>query len=155
MPHLWKKSDRNDWQREPLSGSVALGESARVIPGAAGFVLLAHRGVRVNGQALDLGIRSLQDRDEIMIGPDRVFFSAEAMAEVVPFPGLDGGACFCARCSTEIATGSPAVCCPGCGAWSHQSDELPCFHYEKAATCPRCDQSNAADAEFRFHPADL
>lgn len=158
MPHLWNKADNNEWQPELLAGPVALGGQSSpvlVIPGAVGLVLLARGGVYVNGEPLVLGIRRLVDRDEIVIGAERVFFSTEKKADVVPFKGIDGGVCFCARCSTEITVGTPAVLCPGCGTWTHQSDELPCFRYPKAATCPRCDQSNAADAEFRFHPADL
>ena len=42
--------------------------------------------MRVNGLPLALGIRALNDRDEIVAGVHRMFFSTEELARVMPFP---------------------------------------------------------------------
>ena len=119
------------------------------------WTLLAGRsaGVRVNGSPLALGIRALVDKDEIWAGGHRIFFSAEELAGVVPFPGLAQPA-FCPRCKQKIEPGDLAVCCPACHAWSHQSEKFPCWAYD--TTCALCQQqSTALDAGFNFNPATL
>lgn len=110
--------------------------------------------VYVNSMPLRLGLHVLQDRDEIRIGGRRFFFSAESLARVVPFPGSDR-VLLCARCRQQIADGTPAVGCPSshCGAWHHQTDELPCWTY--GATCTLCDQPTALEAGYRWTPMDL
>jgi hypothetical protein len=121
--------------------------------------------VLLNGAPLVLGVSLLADRDEITVrdeiairegaagGGLRCFFSAERLAQVVAFPG--GGPLRCPRCKQPIAQGEPAVQCPGpaCGAWHHQSPELPCWTYGE--TCALCDQPTPLDAGFRWTPEDL
>jgi hypothetical protein len=119
------------------------------------WTLLSGRsvGVRVNGQLLALGIRALEDKDEILAGGHRMFFSAEEFARVVPFPGLAQPA-FCPRCKQKIEPADLAVRCPTCHAWSHQSEKFPCWTYDTA--CAFCQQqSTALDAGFNFNPATL
>jgi len=119
------------------------------------WIMLAGRriAVRVNGQPLALGIRALRDKDEIVAGGHRLFFSTEELARVTPFPGMERSV-FCPRCKQKLEPGDPAVCCPLCRAWSHQSEILPCWQY--APTCALCQQqSTALDAEFNFNPANL
>jgi hypothetical protein len=101
-------------------------------------------GLRVNGTPLSLGIRVLKNRDALTT-PDgtRFFFTDEEPARIEAFPGLgEGKPGTCARCRTAIAPGELAVRCPGCGAWSHETENLPCWTYEGAVACPLCSQPN-------------
>jgi hypothetical protein len=175
MQFLWRTPTNNRWRVLPLplgpSALVADETSpvqrfagsfpeALIMPSPSGFVLLVRAGapVRVNGR--DVGLRTtvtrLEHMDLINVGP-RVclFFSTESLAEIVPFPGIEGGACICARCKTPIAVGEPAISCPRCRAWSHESAKLPCFRYPGSHTCPACPHPNAAGAGYQFNPAAL
>ncbi|MCX6901645.1 MAG: hypothetical protein NT105_23440 [Verrucomicrobia bacterium] len=125
------------------------------------WVLLVHPGaaLRVNGQAVTLGVRILRDRDEIRVGglrPATLFFSTERMASVKSFPGSDRPV-HCPRCKTELAAGTPAVRCPNpqCGLWHHQAPDsnLPCWTYD--TRCASCDQQTALDAGYRWTPEGL
>ena len=118
------------------------------------FVPAATR-VTVNGQEPFLGAQVLADRDEIRLSSGRrLYFSTERLAQVVPFPGADHEV-ICARCRTPITKGTLAVACPACGAWCHQTQELPCWSYPGSTHCPLCDHPNALDAGFRWSPNDL
>ena len=109
--------------------------------------------VRVNGTALALGIHILDDRDAIRLADGRLFFfSTEELATVRAFAGLER-AVFCPRCKLVIEQGSPAVRCPQCRTWHHQSDEFPCWRY--ADHCALCDQQTAEDNGYRWTPNDL
>ena len=165
MPHLWlHHNDR--WQPAPLGGTAlvpdgsgalrpaAAGEAAPLRFHAAGndaWVLLAapRVAVRVNGGALAAGIRVLRDRDEIVLGGSRCFFSTERLAQVEPFPGA-AGPVFCARCRQAVAQESAAVRCPGCGTWCHQREDLGCWTY--GPKCPLCEQITPLDAGYRWEP---
>jgi hypothetical protein len=116
------------------------------------WVLMA-QSARINGLSLDLSMRVLRDKDEISVGGNqRFFYSAERLVCVVPFPGAEHEV-FCPRCQQRVEKDTPAVKCPGCGAWHHQSDELPCWTY--GGTCTLCDQPTALDAGYRWTPEDL
>lgn len=117
------------------------------------WVLLAHaEAVAVNGAPLRLGIRLLRDRDELRLATgERYYFSTERLATVEPFVRAEPVCC--PRCRQQIASGVPAVACPSCGAWCHQTDALPCWTY--AATCPLCDQPSALEGGYRWTPAEL
>jgi hypothetical protein len=182
MAHIWKqiKDGAGDrWAAAALAGDgcavacyrdgvelkspagVAQLECAAVLilpagsPGAGSrWTLLAGRGagVRVNGRPIALGVRALADKDEILVGGRRLFFSTEELARAVPFSGLAKPA-FCPRCKQKIESGDLAVCCPACHAWSHQSEKYPCWTY--SLTCPLCAQASALDAGYNFDPATL
>lgn len=183
MAHIWniiKKDAGECWAAAALAGEghgvicysdgvelKALVGVGQLVPGSvlilpAGrpttnprWTLLAGRGagVRVNGLPLALGIRALVDKDEILAGGQRLFFSTEELARVVPFPGLAQPA-FCPRCKQKIEPSDLAVCCPSCRAWSHQSEKFPCWTYD--TTCALCQrQSTALDAGYNFDPATL
>lgn len=108
--------------------------------------------VSVNGLILEIGMRTLRDKDEIRVGETVMFFSTEQIAQVLPFPGI-GKPCKCPRCQSEILVGTPAVRCPHCGVWHHQSEESPCWTYaEKCAAF--CDQSTALDSGLQWVPED-
>ncbi len=100
--------------------------------------------VRLNGQPLALGLAVLNEADEITIGRGaqqvRLYFSAQLPAAVAPAPrNLHVS---CPRCKGPIEPGSPAVCCPACGAWHHQQGSGPaslsCWTY--APHCGVCHQ---------------
>jgi hypothetical protein len=121
-------------------------------PDGEAWIILGSAAVRVNGEPLDVGIRVLRDRDELRAGDRRAFFSTESLAKIVPFPGGERPT-FCPRSRLEITPGSPAVACPQCKVWHHQSEELPCWTYSER--CATCDQSTALDAGFRWTPECL
>jgi hypothetical protein len=179
MTSVFKSDSSGRWANQPLSpAGVALADVGTglclhpladspvppthscIVPfsadaRAAGWALLAAPGspVRVNGRSLTLGIHALRDRDEVALGAHRVFFSTEELARVVPFPGLAQPA-FCPRCKQKIEPGVPAVSCPGCRAWHHQTEKFPCWSY--APTCALCQaQSTALDAGYTWTPEEL
>lgn len=169
MAHLWISDEKGGWSAVPLDGgAVALtahpprrcGEPApvelrhAVIDGEAVWAVLAAPGapVRVNGLAVTGGIRVLTDRDEIAVGgAGTVFFSAESLARVEPFPGAER-TLFCPRCKLPVEPGAPAVRCPACSVWHHQSEELPCWTY--AAACALCPQPTDLAGGFRWTPEE-
>jgi hypothetical protein len=178
MSHFWLANASGGWGIHSLAGESCLAASAgpnasfsppaagpgldeiRIVPpdaagGSAAWALLAglEVSVRVNGLPLVLGIHALRDRDEISLAGQRYFFSTEELALVTPFPGLAQPAC-CPRCKQKVEVGEPAVACPHCRAWHHQSDEFPCWTYEP--TCALCQlQSTALDAGYSWTPDTL
>ncbi len=177
MAHVWLHEPADtggEWTHLPLDRTVLVlgaGGSAPVVAPATGgdvaaatqllrrttadgtvWLLLGTDAVRVNGSPLDVGLRVLRDQDELVAAGRRMFFSTETLAVIVPLPVTER-AVFCPRCKLEIAPGSPAVACPQCGVWHHQSDDYPCWTY--AERCTLCDQPSALDAGYRWTPDDL
>ena len=162
MAHLWFQV-QNEWVARQLSEDCAnvaafpegFGDGRLVRAGSNTspvWALAAAPGtlLHVNGRAVVGGLRVLNDRDLIRT-PDgaRYFFSSESLAEVKPFPGSDRPV-FCGRCRLRIDSGSLAVCCPGCGIWFHQVDDLPCWTYSER--CSYCGRDTALDAGFAWTP---
>jgi hypothetical protein len=178
MAHFWTIIDESEWAIQSLAGECCLTATAglgvrftspaasldadeiRLLPpDAAGvspsWTLLGGRGasLRVNGQPLVLGVRALRDRDEISIAGHRCFFSTEELAGIVPFPGLAQLA-YCPRCKQKMEFGVPAVACPRCRAWHHQSEKFPCWTY--GSSCALCQtQSTALEAGYSWTPESL
>jgi hypothetical protein len=159
MAHLWvnERAGVPGWSPVPLDGDVApLGDAAALLRHASSgpmlWLLVGPPTLRVNGESLAAGIRVLRDGDELCVAGSRMFFSSESLTVVEPFAG-DLRPVRCARCKLEIVAGAPAVRCPACSVWHHQSDETPCFTY--APRCALCDQPTALDAGFRFTPEAL
>ena len=177
MAHLWMKNESDEWAlllleadayglagRRPVrltarSGraDASCGVAIRRSGGRAGeaWMLLSRPDaqVAINGRPARLGVAILADRDEIrtpMLG--RMFFSTEVSAHVEPFPA-SGARVFCARCKQDIKADAPAVRCPGCLLWHHESEDLPCWTYDR--TCAVCPQETALDAGFRWTPEEL
>jgi hypothetical protein len=147
--------------RDGNSASASRDRAARLLrlatsDGPETWVIVGSAAVSVNGQPLDTGIRVLRDRDELRIGGGRTFFSTEALAHIVAFPG-GAGKTFCARCKLELVVGSPAVRCPNCQTWHHQRPEgpepMPCWLYTE--NCAMCDQPTSLDAAYRWTPEGL
>jgi hypothetical protein len=109
--------------------------------------------LRVNGTALATGIRALSHRDELRVAgvAGRVFFSLEGLPRVVAFDGGEQGRC--PRCQQAIATGTPAVHCPQCGVWHHESEAFGCWTY--SSTCALCDQHTDLEGGFRWTPEEI
>jgi hypothetical protein len=109
--------------------------------------------LRINGTALLTGIRVLAHKDELRLRgtAGRVFFSLERLARVVPFDGVENS--HCPRCQTVIERQTPAVRCPQCGVWHHQSGEFPCWTY--SPTCALCDQPTGLEGGFRWIPEEV
>ena len=111
--------------------------------------------VSINGISIDMGIKSLHDRDEIKVGESGpLYFSTETLAQVEEFPGI-GKTAQCPRCQQNIDVGDPAVRCPQCGVWHHQNEELNCWTYG-----PRCAACSEQDTElentnFNWTPEEL
>jgi hypothetical protein len=164
MAHLWQPDETADggWTPVPLApntslaGGLASFSIARTPEGET-WVLLAEptpgeASVRVNGTPLAIGIAALRDRDEVMAGGARAFFSTERLATITTFEGAEC-AVFCPRCKLEIAPGTPVVRCPTCGILHHQSDDYGCWTY--AERCAMCDQRTALDTGYRWTPEGL
>jgi DNA-directed RNA polymerase subunit RPC12/RpoP len=161
VAHIWLQNIDPEWIAHPLSCAElslesflidALGPSPACRPSSdvrflktqidnqESWVVLAGHGadVTVNGIPLLVGICVLRDRDEIRWSRDGfAFFSSEELAAVADLPQGDRKI-MCPRCKQEIMPGTPAVRCPRCGVWHHQSEQLPCYTYaENCATCTR------------------
>jgi hypothetical protein len=174
MAHLWKKGT-SGWAAEkldvaqfdlaatpaPQAGDAQPGTTsdkvARLIradaDGSRVWALVASRNsdIRVNGRAVLAGLRVLADRDEIRNGGIQYFFSSETLATIEELPSSERPV-FCGRCRQQIAAGSPAVCCPGCGVWYNQSTDLPCFTY--ADKCTFCGHPTTLDSAFSWAPEE-
>jgi hypothetical protein len=110
-------------------------------------------GVWVNGQRIGAGLHALRDKDEIRLpGSKPIFFSTEALACVAPFPGL-ARAANCPRCRQVIVPGIPAVRCPACQTWHHESPPCNCWTY--STTCAACAQLTPLGTDFRWRPEEI
>lgn len=183
MPHLWQKRDDGHWEPESLAptsddaGARASQDVAarvvdprdrpRILPAPSGGAVLLEAPrceVSVNGEECGLGIRVMDDRDEIAF-PNRTgetvrqYFSTESLATVVPFPDTAPSA-RCPRCKSMIEAEMPAVRCPQCGAWHHEGAVVAsggsarnCWTY--AERCALCSQATALDAGYQWTPECL
>ena len=177
MAHLWIEQDSEAWQAMGLSEEVYVlnGSCSGFVPltdGSTGtallvrgtarekqWVLLARLGakIRVNGLPLILGTRVLRDRDEVLFSAEdgtwrRCYFSTQEIAHVEPFPAELGSA-RCPRCKQPLDVASPAVRCPGCGTFHHQSEESPCWTYGEK--CALCEQPTDLQAGYHWIPQQL
>jgi hypothetical protein len=142
----------------PRGGADAASDGASLVcttgPGGERWLLVAgaRHNARVNGLAVLTGARVLTDRDELALpGHPPMFFSAEAVPAIEPFPGT-AQPIFCPRCKQAIEIPMPAVRCPQCRVWHHQSDDLPCWTY--GSHCALCAQVTNLDAGLRWLPEE-
>jgi hypothetical protein len=115
-----------------------------------------NHALRINGVPVSNGLRAIRDRDMLQLhAGTRLFFTTERPAEVVPFPGIENGQAYCARCRQPIELETPAVRCPNpaCRVWHHQRGELECWTH--ADHCSLCDQPTALDGSLRWSPEEL
>ena len=177
MAHLWMPDDGDSWSVLSLNGdeldltALLSGDQAttddggEAVPralilkepstGTPGWLLVTTKGcrARVSGKSVATGIRRLMDRDEILLhGVGRCYFSTESLARVDTLSEETATGC-CPRCKQGMTAGQPAVKCPSCGVWHHQSEELPCWTYPER--CAICGASTALDAGFSWTPEEL
>jgi len=117
------------------------------------------RGVvaRVNGRPVLGGLRVLEHKDEVTLGPLRLFYSAESTPVVIVFQPPEGARLpTCPLCRGPVRAGDQAVQCPGCGRWFHQTnaaDGKPaknCWTY--APTCRFCNHPTALGGDAGWRP---
>ena len=179
MPHLWIRDTDGLWCIAPLEQelySIGIGRNGvveLVIGNKDNYTIIARhqtgqaraawilmvapeRTVRINGAPMPAGIRVLQDRDHVQLHERSIAVSLFYSSELIPRPDVFPGTaqpCFCPRCKQAIEANTPAVRCPGCAVWYHQSDEYPCWTY--SASCALCPQKTDLEAGFAFSPEDL
>jgi hypothetical protein len=160
MGRIWRKDGR-EWRSLSLPFNalenlsvVRFGSGSEV-----GVALVAREGVlvRVNGRPVLGGLRVLEHRDELLLGQERLFYSAESTPLVVAFHNAAGGRSpTCPLCRGPIRDGEQAVQCPGCARWFHQiaattdAPGKPCWTY--AETCRFCQHPTALSGEPTWHP---
>ncbi|MBL8826950.1 MAG: hypothetical protein JNM18_08165 [Planctomycetaceae bacterium] len=77
--------------------------------------------VWVSGQSLLGGVGLVKDRDEILVGTERVYFSTHTRPTIIEWsPAAGAKTPKCPICKADIA--GPIVCCPQCGRRYHQAD---------------------------------
>lgn len=109
--------------------------------------------IHINGVELLTGMRVLRDRDEIRVGSGLpMFFSTERLPRVEEFPAVPKKV-RCRRCMQFIEQGTPAVRCPKCGVWHHESEELPGWTYD--THCANCDQPTDLEGGYHWTPEVL
>lgn len=111
--------------------------------------------VRVNGAPLVAGLKLLCDRDEILAGTSRFYFSAEAPPEVKMQP-MEEHRVRCGVCRMPIQPGDQVVVCPRCGMVFHQLDERDGRPEKKCWThresCLRCGHPTSMTGEAAWRP---
>ncbi len=137
MAHLWVQGIDGDWATAQLTdnayhlseGGLSAVEETAIRQPRSRFAMLVRKAagredhwtllsngssrVRVNGSPVVLGMRVLDDHDEIVVqdapssGGGRCFFSTEQLAEAKPFPGTEQPV-HCPRCKQAIQKGDSA-----------------------------------------------
>ncbi len=167
--HLWKQqSDDGHWTRLPIpdeglalcrsdGGSLAVGAqnggrlAALLVPyvenGVTRVALLRSplsEDMWLNGSRPVGDLHVLQDRDEIALHGDALYFGMAEEAEIAPFPAIDAQT-VCPRCTRLLCAGDRSVACPACRTWHHEGaqarpphEERRCWSYdEKCQACQR------------------
>ncbi len=151
MSRLWNNNDDNDWIAETLGfdqGEPVAHGPARLIAFGKGaereVALLLPLGERawVNGQPVISGLKVLEHRDEILIGSQTLYFSAESTPVPVEYRlPEDQRRPRCTLCRMAIEDSQTAVACPRCGRWFHELDaiddqpEKKCWTYKDRCLC--------------------
>lgn len=151
--------ERREYALPLRFGFAAQSELATLVPLSSGddWALVVHAGApaRLNGNAIPWGLAVLADRDEIALsGTGTLWYSTEILARVAEAPEVPERALHCPRCARPIAPGAPAVRCPGCGVWHHESEDSRCFSYHDAP-CTACGVHTPLDGGFRWSPEGL
>jgi hypothetical protein len=162
MAHIWLQNEAREWAAHLLMDDEGSPESSRVpsdvhflktkADNQENWIVIAGDGsdISINGIPLFLGIHVLRDRDEIRWSREGFgFYSSEELASVVSFPQADRKI-FCPRCKQKIVPETPAVQCPNCGIWYHQSQEFPCYSY--TPNCAICARKTNLGGEFEWIP---
>ncbi|MGE3316719.1 MAG: PHD finger domain-containing protein, partial [Planctomycetaceae bacterium] len=104
----------------------------------------------INGETIH-DIALLSDRDEIVVGLQRIYFSSETIPVVSTFH-LEEGARrpSCGVCRGPIEDGAPVVQCPRCTRLFHQSDGRE--HWTYRSECPFCKHPTSLTGESAWKP---
>lgn len=121
------------------------------------LIAAARSDVRVNGSAVVGAIRVLQHQDEVSVGAQRLFFSAQAVP-LVELYRCDGSPrrLRCPVCRGEIQDEQQVVRCPGCSRLFHQipagpdTPEKPCWTY--SPECRFCTHPTSLSGEAFWQP---
>lgn len=151
MALLWERAATGELVARDLAGDagnvgvpgVRILRSA--VAAAPAWVLIADAGtsILVNGERLRTGIRVLASRDAIRgRGFGVAYFADERVPTVERFKG-EAHEIACARCTSPIEVGTPAVRCPSCGHWYHEQGEMNCWTV--AGVCGQCGQATDMD----------
>ena len=178
MAHLWAQDPNGRWTVKPLEGWThalvyditdrRLGEpdtrherevymvKAR---SAGGSVWILKAGVRTDARVNAVSVAGwlwvLGDRDEIQCKGQRVLFAARSPPRVTTYLAADPLVAAahqpaCPRCHQAIELGSPAVQCPGCERWFHQSGARDCW--SGSPSCASCPQPTDLNAPYGWTP---
>jgi hypothetical protein len=137
----------------------------RIVPFREGtrpsHVLLVrdHLAARVNGWPVVGGIRVLDHKDEITVGGQRMYFSAQSQptVEVYQHDGSQRGP-RCPICRTEVQNGQAIVRCPSCLRIYHQIDATgdtpakPCWTY--SPECRFCSHPTSLSGDAAWRPEE-
>lgn len=168
MPTIFQQAAGKAWSPMELDGH-AEGELGGRTPDAlrelgveilsvphgtpAGMTLLVRQGIdaRVNGETVPGLIRALNHRDEIAVGGQRFFFSAESPPEVVVYRASENSRPLrCPVCRCPIEEGQSVVRCPGPNC-------ARIYHEMEASGDRRAKRCWTYDRQCRFcsHPTSL
>jgi hypothetical protein len=123
-----------------------------------GVALLAAADVRiwVNGLPVLGGLRVLEHKDEILLGCDRFYYSAETTPVVAAFRSQAGVRVpSCPICRGPIKDGDTAVQCPGCGRWFHQAENSPVAQVPGSPVGAKTCWTYGPSCRFCGHPTAL
>jgi hypothetical protein len=174
MAMIWRESN-DGYVGEPLrmdgDAGVAI-VAARVGGTSRGFRIAQFRDgtttrhalvagsdvpIRVNGQAIAGGFRVMHHKDELVMGAERMFFSAESTPVVEAYRHDESRRRpRCAVCRAEVLDGQSVVRCPGCSRVYHQiaasddAPEKPCWTY--APKCRFCEHPTSLSGEPSWRP---
>jgi len=176
MAHIWLKTLNASvgWQPHRIDDEVILASPllatesgcTPIVPpprvkrfknsaGADEWLLITPPGTaRINGALDQVGLRILQDKDEVQIrGCHPLYFSTELLPQVEKFPG-GAQPVHCPRCRDVVEPGSEAVCCPGpgCQTWYHQDQKSDRLCWTYAEKCSLCQQPTALTGGYRWVP---
>lgn len=121
------------------------------------LIVTADVHVRVNGQVVVGRLHILQHQDELVVGSQQIFFSAESTPVVEIYRHDDSGRRpRCPVCRAEIQDGQAVVRCPGCSRLFHQLEATetkpakPCWTYSPA--CRFCEHPTSMSGEPTWRP---
>ena len=157
MAALFKKHSDGCWDKLALPEETPfVRKTWQVLPfvdgGRRAYALMTNPGSggRVNGRFL-LPLEILSHRDEILLGGERLVFSAISSPETREFQLRVGDRRpRCAVCRCDIEDGQLCVECPGCGRLFHELEEKHCFTFQER--CRFCDHPTALTGDQAWHP---
>ena len=169
MSQFWRETPAGDWENHDLKdgllanhedtvlAGVRLIELGHNMAGKVGILVKPDVPLHVNGRAVAGGFKLANHQDEITVGLNRFYISAERPPKIVTFHPKEGERSpTCPICRGRIMEGDQAVCCPRCGRWFHEkpaigsNKEKPCWTYK--AQCSFCGHPTDLDGKALWQP---